>query len=55
VATITLAHEEGWEQQVSFAPIEVGEEQKVEIQLYKGDTSNTFHILDLWVDVVGSQ
>lgn len=55
VATITLAHEEGWEQQVSFAPIEVGEEQKVEIQLYKGDASNTFHVLDLWVDVVGSQ
>ena len=55
VATITLAHEEEWEQQVSFAPIEVGEEQKVEFQLYKGGASNALHVLDLWVDVVGSQ
>jgi len=55
VGTITLAHGEEWEQPVSFAPVEVGEAQKVDFQLYKGDTSNASHILDLWVDVVGSQ
>jgi uncharacterized membrane protein len=55
VGTITLAHGEEWEQKVSFAPVEVGEEQKVEFQLYKGNTSNASHILDLWVDVVDSQ
>jgi len=55
VAAGTLADGEGWEQKVSFAPIEVGGEQKVEFQLYKEDTSNAYHILDLWVDVVGSQ
>ena len=55
VEKITLAHEEDWEQQVSFAPAEVGEAQKVEFQLYWGDADNALHVLDLWVDVVGSQ
>jgi len=55
VATITLAHEEEWEQPVSFAPTEVGEAQKVEFQLYWGSESKAYHTLDLWVDVVGSQ
>jgi uncharacterized membrane protein len=55
VAKITLAHEEEWEQPVSFTPTEVGEGQKVEFQLYKGDISKASHILNLWVDVVGNQ
>jgi uncharacterized membrane protein len=52
--SIILANEEGWEQPVSFAPAEVGEEQKVEFQLYRGSESKAYHTLDLWVDVIGN-
>jgi len=52
VATITLADEEEWEQKVSFAPLGVGEEQKVEFWLYKGNENTPYHTLNLWVDVV---
>lgn len=55
VGAIALAHEEKWEQEVSFAPTEVGEKQKVEFQLYKGNGSKAYHALNLWIDVVGSQ
>ena len=55
VGAIALAHEEKWEQQVSFAPTEVGEEQEVEFQLYKGSDNEAYHALNLWIDVVGSQ
>ena len=55
VGALTLAHEEKWEQEVSFAPTKVGEKQKVEFQLYKGDENIPSHILDLWIDVVGNQ
>ena len=55
VATSTLADGEEWEQKVSFAPLGVGEEQKVEFWLYKGNENMPYHILDLWVDVVGNQ
>jgi uncharacterized membrane protein len=54
VAAITLAGEEEWEQKVSFVPVEVGEEQKVEVRLYKGNENTPYHVLDLWVDVVGN-
>lgn len=53
--TITLAHEEKWEQEVGFAPTEVGEAQKVSFQLYRGNEPTPSHVLDLWVDVVGNQ
>jgi uncharacterized membrane protein len=55
VTTDVLADGEGWEQPVSFAPTEVGEEQRVEFQLYRGSESKAYHTLDLWVDVIGSQ
>ena len=55
VATITLADEEEWEQRVSFTPVEVGEAQKVEFQLYRSFDNDAYHTLDFWVDVVGSQ
>jgi uncharacterized membrane protein len=54
VATGTLADEEEWEQRVSFAPLGVGEEQKVEFWLYNGNENIPYHVLELWVDVVGS-
>ncbi len=52
---ITLAHEEKWEQEVRFAPKEVGEKQEVKFQLYKGSNSEAYHALNFWIDVVGSQ
>ena len=55
VGTITLADEEEWEQRVSFTPVEVGEAQKVEVQLYRSFDSDAYHTLDFWVNVVGSQ
>jgi uncharacterized membrane protein len=55
VGTITLADEEEWEQRVSFTPVEVGEAQKVEFQLYRSLDSDAYHTLGFWVDVVGGQ
>jgi len=55
VGTITLAHEEKWQQEVGFVPARVGEEQKVEFQLYKGNENEPSHVLNLWVDVVASK
>jgi len=55
IGPLVLAHEEKWEQKVSFAPQEVGEEQEVEFQLYKEGDSKTYHTLDLWIDVVSSR
>lgn len=55
VGKITLTDGEGWEQRVSFAPVEVGEAQKVEFQLYRSFDSKAYHTLDFWVDVVASQ
>jgi len=54
VAMITLAGEQEWEQKVNFAPVEVGEKQKVEFWLYKGNENTPYHVLDLWVDVLGN-
>jgi uncharacterized membrane protein len=55
VATGHLAHGEGWEQKVSFTPLEVGQEQLVELWLYEGDKNTPYHDLRLWVDVVGNK
>ncbi len=48
---ITLDHEEKWEQEVSFAPIRSGANQKVEFLLYKGLSSEPYLALHLWIDV----
>jgi uncharacterized membrane protein len=55
VGTITLSDGEKWQQRVGFVPVEVGEAQKVEFQLYRVYDSRAYHTLDLWVDVVGNQ
>jgi uncharacterized membrane protein len=55
VGTVTLAHEEKWEQEVSFSPLRVGEEQEVEFRLYKEGDSKAYHVLDLWIDVVSNR
>jgi uncharacterized membrane protein len=55
VGVIAVAPGGKWEQEVSFAPTEVGENQLVEFKLYKRGGSKAYHVLNLWVDVVGSQ
>jgi len=54
VAGITLEHDEGWEDEVSFTPEVAGEEQKVEFLLYKnGETEPYLEPLRLWLNVSG--
>jgi len=51
VGPITLDHEEKWERAVSFTPIRAGPNQKVEFLLYKGDGTEPYLRLHLWLDV----
>ena len=55
IESIILAHQEEWEQRVSFAPVEAGEERLVEFRLYADGAQSAFHVLEMWVDVVDSQ
>jgi uncharacterized membrane protein len=48
---ITLAHEEEWEETVSFSPARVGLHQKVEFWLYKDEGEDAYLKTHLWVDV----
>ena len=48
---ITLAHEEEWEETVSFSPAKVGLHQKVEFWLYKDEGEDAYLKTHLWVDV----
>lgn len=47
---LLLHYEDKWEQEVSFTPPEVGDNQKVEFILYKDD--KPYRTLFLWIDVV---
>lgn len=52
VGGITLEHEEKWEQEVSFVPERVGDDQKLEFLLYKnGETEPCLAPLRLWINV----
>lgn len=51
IDNISLNHEEKWEQEVSFAAISVGTNQKVELILYKAAKPEPYQKLHLWVDV----
>ncbi len=52
VGPLVLAHDEKWEEVVGFTPQRVGDNQKVEFLLYRGDESKPYHEpLRLWVDV----
>lgn len=51
VGPVALAHTERWEQEVSFAPTETGEHQKVEFLLYKGTSKDVCQELHFWIDV----
>ena len=49
---IQLAHEEEWQNSISFCPTTAGDSQKVEFLLYKDDNDTPYSDLHLWVDVL---
>jgi uncharacterized membrane protein len=51
IGPIILGHEGKWQQEVGFAPIRVGEQQKVQFVLYQDGEAH--HQLHLWIDVLG--
>ena len=51
IGPIVLAHEEKWEQEVSFTPTKAGEDQKVEFVLYKHGQEDPPLTLRLWINV----
>lgn len=48
---IELQHEEKWEQEIAFAPSKAGDNQKLEIMLYKNGEIDEENTLELWVSV----
>ena len=48
----TLNAEQKREQEVTITPIEIGDKQELEFLLYKGDSSDVYESVHLWVDVV---
>jgi uncharacterized membrane protein len=50
IGPIRLAHEKGWEGDVTFVPTKAGK-QRVEFQLYKEEGSEPYRDLYLWLDV----
>jgi uncharacterized membrane protein len=52
--SIPLDNEAKWEHEVSFAPTRTGANQKIEFLLYKGQGSEPYQRLYLWVDVNGA-
>jgi uncharacterized membrane protein len=50
--TITLEHEQEWEKEVNFTSTIVGENQKIEFQLFKAGENEPYRSLHLWIDVV---
>ena len=51
IGPLTLADEEKWEEGVSFIPDKMGENQKVEFNLYKQGEDEPYKVLYLWLDV----
>lgn len=55
VGPISLAHEGKWEVEVAFTPQKAGENQKVEFLLFKGEKTEPYRRLHLWIDVKGAK
>jgi len=51
IESITLVDEEKWEQEIGFAPLEAGDNQKVEFILYKDSNPDPDKSLHIWIDV----
>lgn len=52
IAEIELAHDETWEELVTFTLQEPGEDQKVSFHLYKRDQEEPYRSLHLWISVL---
>jgi uncharacterized membrane protein len=48
---IVLAPEEKWQQEIGIVPQHTGENQEVELQLYKDNGTEPYLTLHLWVNV----
>ncbi len=48
---IELAHDQKWEEIISFTPNRAGDNQQVEFLLYKNGQSESYLELHLWIDV----
>lgn len=46
---ITLKQGQTWENQIGFAPTDIGENQEVDLLLYKGGGTVVYNELNLWV------
>jgi uncharacterized membrane protein len=51
VGPIALANQAKWEEKISFIPIVIGKNQKVECILYKTGQDDAYLTLNLWIDV----
>ena len=51
IGPVILPCNEKWEQEVSFTPAKVGDNQKVELLLYKDDGADPYLSLNLRIDV----
>ena len=51
IGPVVLHHEGRWEHEVSFMPTQIGENQKVELLLYKQGQSEAYRSLHLWINV----
>jgi uncharacterized membrane protein len=49
---IELQPDEKWEQEIGFAPQNIGDNQKVEFLLFKGDNDVLENSLHLWINVI---
>ena len=52
VGPLLLADEDKWEEEVSFAPQQAGDDQKVEFLLYRDGESEPYSTLHLFIDIV---
>ena len=51
IGPVVLHHEDRWEREVGFIPAQFGDNQKVEVSLYKQGQSEAYRVIHLWIDV----
>ena len=51
IGPVVLHHEDSWEREVSFMPTQIGDNQKVELLLYKQGQSEAYRRIHLWINV----
>ena len=54
IAPLALNHDEIWEEEVGFTPLEAGDDQKLEFILYRGGEEEPYRSLYLWLDVTNT-